>query len=127
MDILGSIDTVLSSPSLPSSTLKSSHIYLFLTTSPPPPSRGKRLAPSAITSSSKGKTKGKVRVVACVVVQRIRWGMRIVPNNLPADTGVVDGNPIETGAGGGKRKREDLIIVETPSTGVDEDDGGVLC
>ena len=118
-DILSSVDTVLSAPSLPSDMLKQCQIFLFVTSSPTPPSSSKRLAPGSISTR---KVKGKERVVGCVVVQPIKWGMRIV-NNVSAGEDGDSGNG-ETVTG--KRKREDLITVSN-EIDMDSEDEGVLC
>ena len=98
--------------------LNQCQIFLFLTSSPTPPSSGKRLPPGSI-SARKGKD--KERVVGCVVTQPIKWGMRIV-ENVPVEAQQEERDD----AIGGKRKRDDLVVVGNQA---DEgsDDGGVLC
>jgi N-acetyltransferase len=102
MDILESVDTVLSAPPLPSTTLARCKIFLFTTSSQPPAPITKRAKPSTIT-------KPVERVVACIVVQPIRTGMRVL-----RDVEVNDGTA---------QKREDWVVIgddveEDPKAGV---------
>lgn len=78
-DILRTIDTVLSSPPLPSAILDQCKIFLFTTTSPPP-------------GRLKGTQKGapKERVVSVVVSQPIKWAMRVLKPNEGKGGQVVD-------------------------------------
>lgn len=94
MEILESVDTVLSAPSLPSEILERCKIFLFTTSSQPPSTGSKRLkASSAGTASAKAVE----RVVGCVVVQPIKTGMRV----LQGDEGTLDI----------KRKRDEVVVV----------------
>ena len=84
-DILKTIDTVLSSPPLPSAILDRCKVFLFTTTSPPPG----RLKP--------GQNKGapKERVVSVVVSQPIKWAMKVLRSN----ENVKGGSIVDSGEG----------------------------
>ncbi|ORY25853.1 hypothetical protein BCR39DRAFT_589986 [Naematelia encephala] len=84
-EILSTVDTVLSSPPLPSSILSTCKIFLFLTASPPPSSSAKRPRPlpRGLADPKDSKRQAKERVVAVVVAQPIKWAMRVLK---PAET-----------------------------------------
>ncbi|KAJ9102288.1 hypothetical protein QFC20_004981 [Naganishia adeliensis] len=98
MEILESVDTVLSAPPLPSEILGRCKIFLFTTSSHPPATGNKRLKPPSSSSAGTGNGKTVERVVGCVVVQPIRTGMRV----LQGDEGGMDE---------GKRKRDEVVVV----------------
>ena len=79
MEIIESVDTVLSAPTLPPTTLARCKIFLFTTSCQPPVTVTKRAKSSATT------TKPVERVVACVVTQPIRTGMRVLREDEVGD------------------------------------------
>ncbi|WVR03963.1 hypothetical protein IAU60_000962 [Kwoniella sp. DSM 27419] len=99
-EILSTVDTVLSSPSLPAPILDRCKIFLFLTCSPPP-------QPSRVSTSSGGAKRlrpdiegikralPKERVVSVVVAQGIKWAMRILPEGDQCEA--VDRKVVESG------------------------------
>lgn len=93
MEILESVDTLLSAPPLPSEILERCKIFLFTTSSQPPSTNNKRLK----TSTGTGNPKAVERVVGCVVVQPIKTGMRVLQGH--------------EGTFEGKRKRDDVVVV----------------
>jgi hypothetical protein len=101
MEILESVDTLLSAPPLPSDILERCKIFLFTTSSQPPSPGTKRLK----ASTGMGNPKAVERVVGCVVVQPIKTGMRV----LQGDEGALEG----------KRKRDEVVVVgeDAESTG----------
>lgn len=105
MEILESVDTLLSAPPLPSEILGRCKIFLFTTSAQPPPTGTKRPKASA-TSAGTGNGKAVERVVGCVVVQPIRTGMRVLQGD-------------ELNSEEGKRKRDDVVVV-----GEDADSAG---
>lgn len=105
MEILESVDTVLSAPPLPSHILTRCKIFLFTTSAQPPTSSTKRLK----ASSTSGTAKPVDRVVGCVVVQPIRSGMRVLKGDEAIRTAE------------GKRKREELVIIgDDAESGADD-------
>lgn len=101
MEIIESIDTVLSAPALPPTTLARCKIFLFTTSCQPPAPTPKRAKPSTIT-------KPVERVVACVVVQPIRTGMRVLRDDEVGESSV--------------QKRDEWVVIgddaEESGTGV---------
>lgn len=97
MEILQSVDTLLSAPPLPSHVLGRCKIFLFTTSAQPPSTGTKRLKATAISAGT-GNGKAVERVVGCVVVQPIKTGMRVLQGD--------EGNLEE-----GKRKRGDVVVV----------------
>ena len=108
MEILESVNTVLSSPALPQSMLSKCKIYLFVTSSSPPILPTNKRPKSSLQTK---KTKSVDRVVGCVVAQPIKVGMKVVQN--PGD---------------GNVSVKDCVIVDHGSQGDGTDgQGGVIC
>jgi N-acetyltransferase len=87
------VDTVLSAPPLPTSIQDASKIIIFTSSSSPPLPPGKRRKLSSTTRTEKDKL--KERIVAVVVAQGIKWGMRVL-----RDGEVLDGvKGVDSGGG----------------------------
>ncbi|EIW68890.1 hypothetical protein TREMEDRAFT_68850 [Tremella mesenterica DSM 1558] len=86
-EILRMVDTVLSSPPLPTAILSQCKVFLFLTSSPPSNTH-KRSKPNV---GQQGRSQ-KERVVGVVVAQKIKWAMRVLRpgEQLGEDVRVVD-------------------------------------
>ncbi|KAK4689903.1 N-acetyltransferase, partial [Tremellales sp. Uapishka_1] len=67
-DILCTVDTVLSSPPLPTPILDACKVFLLLTAAPPPCGKRRKVE----------KVSTKERIIGVVVAQPIKWAMRII-------------------------------------------------
>ncbi|KAJ9103092.1 hypothetical protein QFC21_002514 [Naganishia friedmannii] len=107
MEILESVDTVLSAPALPDPMLSRCKIFLFTTSSPPPQTASKRLKPTSKSSSSSSTSTAKPieRVIGCVVVQPIQTALRVLGDEELRES------EQESRDGGRKRRRDDLVII----------------
>lgn len=78
MEILSTVDRVLSAPPLPPAILNRCKVFVFLTHSPPPPPSSSKRVKLDPTDSKLGKDKDKERVVSVVVAQGIKWAMKVL-------------------------------------------------
>ncbi|WWC68775.1 uncharacterized protein I206_102710 [Kwoniella pini CBS 10737] len=83
-EILSTVDRVLSSPPLPPTIIERCKIFLFVTSSPPLPSKLSNKRQKLDTSISK-KVVQKERVIGVVVAQGIKWAMRVLKVNDQSD------------------------------------------
>jgi N-acetyltransferase len=93
-DILKTVDTVLSSPPLPSAIMAQCKIFLFTTSSPAP---SRRLQPRTTSDRTP-----KERVVAIVVSQPIKWAMKLIGNTkakVSDQTQLPPGETVDSGDG----------------------------
>ncbi|OXG46127.1 hypothetical protein J010_05855 [Cryptococcus neoformans] len=78
VEILSTVDRVLSAPPLPPAILDRCKIFVFLTHSPPPPPSSSKRMKLDPTDNKLGKNKDKERVVSVVVAQGIKWAMKVL-------------------------------------------------
>jgi hypothetical protein len=108
MEILESVDTVLSAPALPDPILSRCKIFLFTTCSPPPQSASKRLKPISKSSLSASTGKPIERVVGCVVVQPIRTALKVLGDDELRE---MEQDSDDGQGRGRKRRRDDLVVI----------------
>ncbi|WVO20091.1 uncharacterized protein IAS62_001381 [Cryptococcus decagattii] len=78
VEILSTVDRVLSAPPLPPAILNRCKVFVFLTHSPPPPPSSSKRVKLDPTDNKLGKDKDKERVVSVVVAQGIKWAMKVL-------------------------------------------------